>query len=150
MPPTLRPRTSHAALTAVAALAAIAIAGCAGGGSSTPKPAVLPGVPLAQSGAEGQAAARVALAYAVADSRGKGAVTCTLVTTQIRDQFNAQPGHCKKALTHAPIPLTETSVINVAVTGNSAIAVLPDPGLPARQITLIKQADGWRVSNGGT
>lgn len=150
MPSTLCLRTSRAALTAVGALAVVAIAGCGGGGSSTPKPAVLPGVPLAQSGPDGQAAARVALAYAVADSRGKGAVTCKLITTQVLDQLNAQKGHCKKALTHPPFALAETSVTNVALTGTNAIAVLLDPGAPARQITLTKQADGWRVSNGGT
>lgn len=152
IPSLLRARTSRAGLGAAAAIAVVAIAGCGGGGggSSTPKPAVLPGVPLAQSGPEGQAAARVALAYAVADARGKGAVTCSLVTPQILNQLNAQKGHCKKALTHPPFALAETSVTNVALTGNTAIAVLLHPGLPARQIALAKEADGWRVSNGGT
>ncbi len=152
MPVSPATRLSHSrvALVAVVALAAGWLAACGGGGATAPAAQVVPGVPLAQASADGRAAAGVALAYDVADARGHGARTCALVTSQLRMALDKQRGGCVKALSHPPVALVETSVSRIAVTGSTAIAVLPDPGLQPRQIVLVKQRGHWRVSNGGT
>jgi hypothetical protein len=148
--PAIRASHSRAAVGVAAVLVASVLAACGGGGAKAPAPSVIPGVPLAQAGADGHAAARVALSYAVADARGRGAHTCELVTSQLRSALDEQHGGCAKALSHPPVALAETSVSRIAVTGSSAIAVLPDPGQQPRQIVLVKQRRRWRVSNGGT
>ena len=143
-----RPR-ARARLALGAALALGLLSGCGGGSSKATAP-VVPGVPVAKAGAEGQLIARAALAYVAADARGRGARTCTLITTQLRATFMHRRGRCAKALTHPPVPLTETTVSSVQITASTAIVYLPDPGLPLRQIALVKEGGRWRVSNGGT
>ncbi len=149
--PAIRFPHSRAAGVLLSVLAASVVAACGGGGAAkAPATATSPGVPLAQAGVAGQAAAAVALRYAVADARGRGALTCRLVAAQLASALDKLPGGCARALSHRPVPLAETSVSRVAVTGASAIAVLPDPGHPPRQIALLQQGQRWQVVNGGT
>jgi hypothetical protein len=133
-----------------ALLAVLLTGGCGGGGKSKTQATTATGVPVAQSGADGRAAARVAEAYIRADGSGKGARTCKLVAASVRARFAHQRGGCAKALGHPPVDVASQRAATIQLSGSTAVVGVIVPGGPTRQITLQKEGGAWRVSNGGT
>jgi hypothetical protein len=110
----------------------------------------LPGVPPAQAGPDGKAAARAAEAYMHADAKGRGARTCKLIIAALRAQLAQQSGGCAEALTHPAISVAGQTVGKVKVTGTTAAVAVAVPGKLPRSILLQKEKGHWRVADGGT